>query len=156
MPISLDEFNKCSNKELKNMLISTYEDKLRSMLILDNYSLSMILKNSRFKSSNYPYIYMHIKYPNKSCIILYDRKNDVPVIEIYNPTHYQFFTAKAFMSINSEKRSDTLFLTSQKFHTVELIYIERKEMFSTVMIPFQYNNCEMVKTYKRYIKLRGE
>ena len=163
MPISFD-LDKVSYEELNKMCISSYENKLREMLKIDNKTLSILLD---YRRSNCRYLNITIPLGNyrsnirrETYMLLFDLKYKVPVIELVKEA--------IETSIHIDNEVGDKILRECRIEDIEIYfpkiirrisvlytYIRADEMFKTVDIEDKFNP-DMVKTYKRYIKLRGE
>ena len=157
MPVSFDT----SKEELVKSLISTYENKLHDMLTVDVEAISklMIIKNQNCR-------YLHISvnavdYSADRTItdVVIDLKYNVPIIEAKLSLFESVLTYmyEASTKIKSEERFQLIraFDDDNYLYLIECAYLKENELYRTVFINDCYNP-DMVKTYKRYIELRGE
>lgn len=154
MPVSLDNIDKLSCDELKDNLISMYEDKLKNSLIIDDELLSIILRRTKGIKGRYVDICIS-NFKNVNGIIgygmLFDLKYKVPIIQITKPFHVTSYTMDLACKWENEGRA---FSIPRNRSIISLICITKREMFSEVHINDKYS--EGLKTYKRFIELKGE
>lgn len=158
MPISLDS----STEEITKALISTYENKLRNMI---DTEVNLVHELIRLNKQNCRFIHISI-LPNivshdivLGCDILFDIKYDVPIIAANTSSSHDsvlIYSRTVADAINIEHRYESINVPDEEgnIHFAECYFLKEDELFKTV-INFQYNP-DMVKTYKRYIELRGE
>lgn len=158
MPISFDT----STEEITKALISTYENKLRNMCTINVEAISEFISLNK---QNCRFIHISIFPVRDSCSVilgrdvLFDTKYDVPIIAAETSSQYDsvlIYSRTVSEAINTEHRYESFNISDDKdnIHFGECYYLKEDELFKTV-INFQYNP-DMVKTYKRYIELRGE
>lgn len=156
MPISFDT----SAEEITKALISTYGNKLRNMITIDEILSTCISLNKQ--NCRYFYITIYPIYilfgPLTRHEIVFDLKYNIPVIE-----GKMTGTDNSVLSFSDE---DTVMVTFQRtpydivdskgnaYYTV-CYHLTENELFKSVALN-EYYNPDMVKTYKRYIELRGE
>lgn len=136
------------------------------MLKIDNDALSKILYHRDIRRTC---IYVHIVIPiltgplsivNQTYTLVFDLKYMVPVFECVEDLNATKFicSRKTSERLIREKRVWMIpvsFTEGQCCIDVYYTYIRADEMFKTACIVEKYNP-KMFKTYKRYIKLRGE
>ena len=146
MPISFD----MSTEEITKALISTYENKLHNMCTIEDAILSRCISLNKH---NCRYLYIHT-FPSEFVYgfepgrdIIFDLKYNVPVMECeilsYDSVHRQG-SRRAFNVI-----------TDGHIHYTVCHYVKEYELEGILALNGYYNS-DMVKTYKRYIELRGE
>lgn len=160
MPVSLDNIDKLSCDELKDNLISMYEDKLKNSLIIDDELLSIILRRTKGIKGRYVDICISsFKNVNgiTGCGMLFDLKYKVPIIQITKPFHVTSYTMDLACKWEDEGRTFSIPL-HRNHSIISLICITKREMFSEVHINDKYSDkySEGLKTYKRFIELKGE
>ena len=152
MPISLDNIDnidKLSCKELKNKLISKYETMLKNGLIIDYNKLYELLS---FEPLPHECRYVYIDVSDKSFDyqLVFDTKYDVPVVNIMKENIYD-----SMINYNWLMLSSTIY--DYKFHNgtqlVDIAYIIlNRGLFCNINSKYS----EALKTYKRFIELKGE
>lgn len=157
MPISLDT----SIEEIRKTLISSYENKLRNSLKIDDELLSMIINNTKSKiGRTCRYVSISISIvKNVDGIhgygMLFDLKHKVPIIQSETPCHVISYPIDLACKWEDAGR---VFAFSAKGLIISIISIKKNEMFREVHINSKYCDkySEELKTYKRFIELKGE
>lgn len=149
MPVSLDNFDNISCKELKNKLISKYETKLKNSLIIDYNKLYELLSIEPLPNKC-RYVYIDVTDKSFDYQLVFDIKYDVPVVNIMKECIFD-----SMINYNWLMLSSTIY--DYKFHNntqlVDVAYIIlNRGLFSNINSKYS----EALKTYKRYIELRGE
>lgn len=148
MPISLDT----STEEIRKILISSYENKLRNMCTIEDEILSRCISLNK---DNCRYLYIHT-FPDRFAYgflpgrdIIFDLKYNVPVMECeilsYNSVCYQGVHRRAFNVMTADGH----------MHYTVCHYVKEYALAGTLALSGYYNS-DKLKTYKRYIELKGE
>ena len=156
MPISFDT----STEEITKALISTYENKLRNMCTLN---VEVIYELISSINQNYRYLYINVSncdYLNGTATdLVFDLKYNVPIIEAKTVPSESLliYTLEESAKIWDEQRRILIKLNdgTDTCYYIECVYLKENELFKSVALNWRYNP-DMVKTYKRYIELRGE
>lgn len=161
MPISFDT----STEEIAKTLISLYENKLRNMCVIAYNDLSTLFTIKK-KIRNFRYLHVNI-LPFSwhcddilGCDLVFDLKYDVPVIYAEITSQYesvlQYYSYKSKYKIKYKRVHEEIPVPyHNKFYYIECTYLKENELFKTVGLNAYYN-FDMVKTYKRFIELKGE
>lgn len=158
MPISLDS----SAEEIAKALISTYENKLRNMCTIEDEILSkcIILNNH-----NCRYLHIetyHVAGMSDSLLgqdIAFDLKYNVPIIEAKTTSSdesvLRYVKGFAFLAVECRYKEFIFVGGNSIIYFTRCYFLKEDELFNIVSLN-EYYNPDMVKTYKRYIELRGE
>lgn len=156
MPISLDNIDKLSCDELKDNLISMYETKLKNSLEIDDnklYEIFNLIKGDRVHTCRFIDITIR-SFNSRNTVYsnaLFDLKYNVPIIRSDASNQVITCTKYVLWKLKYDERVIT-YHTNGSF--INLIYIKESEMFREVYINSKYS--EALKTYKRFIELKGE
>lgn len=154
MPISLDNINKLSCDELKDNLISMYETKLKNIeMDYRLYEIFNLIKGGIVQTCRYVDIAIR-SFNSRNTVYfnaLFDLKYNVPIIRSDASNHVITCTKYVLWKLKDDKRVIT-YPTNDSFIT--LVCIKESEMFGEVNINSKY--FEALKTYKRFIELKGE
>lgn len=163
MPISFD----MSTEEIVKTLIPLYEDKLRNMITIEDEILSTCISLNK-QNCRYFYITIYPIYimygPLQRYEIVFDLKYNVPVIESKMTVGDDSVLSFPNASIPDEcidtdmifqrTPSDIVDSKGNAYYTV-CYHLTDNKLFKIFTLR-EYYNPDMVKTYKRYIELRGE
>lgn len=156
MPISFDT----PTEEIAKTLIPLYENKLRNMITIEDEILSTCISLNK-QNCRYFYITIYDIYitfgPLTRQEIVFDLKYNIPVIECKMTG-----TDNSVLSFSDESMNMTFQRTpydivdskGNAYYTV-CYHLTENELFKIITLN-EYYNPDMVKTYKRYIELRGE
>ena len=128
-------------------------------------NVEAISKFISLNKQNCRYIHISILPVRDSCSIvlgrdvLFDTKYDVPILTAETSSQHDsilIYSRALSEVINTERRYESFNISDDKdnIHLGECYYLKEGELSKTALI-FHYNP-DMVKTYKRYIELRGE
>lgn len=158
MPISLDS----STEEITKALISTYENKLHNMCTIEDGILSECIK---LNNKNCRYIHIEtIPVDDMSGSVLghdvaFDVKYNVPIIEAKSTTQYdsilRYKKGWSFLAVEGRYKEFKFVDGNGNTYYTSCYFLKENELFNIVTLN-EYYNPDMVKTYKRYIELRGE
>ena len=158
MPISFDMLT----EEITKALILLYENKLRNMLTVEDEILSTCIslnkQNCRyFDITIYPIYIMYGPLPRYE--IVFDLKYNVPVIEskmtVGDDSVLSFPNECTYTDMIFQRTSSDIVDSKGNAYYTVCYHLTDNKLFKIFTLN-EYYNPEMIKTYKRYIELRGE